>query len=155
MGGLANGRVPDMRAFGGMVRVGGRFFSEMVMGFCGALLALCGERVKREICSYGGFTWVANGTVSKGRASGCSGLPGGRVCGGREACEQPGAIHEGFQRAGLLDAVVCLGGGFVVDERLANGRVPYMRAFGGGSGGWAVLFWHGYGLLWCFACALR
>ena len=98
MGGLANGRVPDMRAFGGMVRVGGRFFSEMVMGFCGALLALCGERVKREICSYGGFTWVANGTVSKGRASGCSGLPGGRVCGGREACERQGAIHEGFWR---------------------------------------------------------
>ena len=120
---LANGRVPYMRAFGGMVRVDGRFCFGMVMGFCGALLALCGERVKREICSYGGFTWVANGTVSKGRASGCSGLPGGRVCRGREACERPGAIHEGFWRHG--------------------------------SGGWAVLFWHGYGLLRCFACALR
>ena len=57
---LANGRVPYMRAFGGMVRVDGRSCFGMVMGFCGALLALCGERVKREICSYGGFTWVAN-----------------------------------------------------------------------------------------------
>ena len=97
---LANGRVPYMRAFGGMVRVDGRFCFGMVMGFCGALLALCGERVKREICSYGGFTWVANGTVSKGRASGCCGLPGGRVGRRPEACERQGVTHEGFWRHG-------------------------------------------------------
>ena len=36
-----------------------------------------------------------------------------------------------FQRGGLLDAVVCLVGGLVVDQRLANGRVSHMRAFGG------------------------
>ena len=137
---LANGRVSHMRAFGGMVRVEGRFCFGMVMGFCGALLGLCGEKGEKEkFVSYGGFTWVANGTVSKGRASGCCGLPGGRVGREPEACV--GCERHGFKGEGFWMLWFAWWEGWSWTRGLRTAGWAHMRAFGGMvSGGWGVLF---------------